>query len=164
MRSQVAVADPVAAVLLSQVLSSTRYIMEKAILKSMVLFIKNWEENVPVSNGWLGRIVNLNSLGTTRLATATGDRMPNQATRWLPVAAANSLMPTASERKASFAALTTGRRQDGGLDASNATATTERQDGGGLDAFDASLVVSAPNTAVFASAALLSRHKTCGKI
>ena len=34
-----------------------------------------------------------NSIAATRSATATCDRMPDQATRWLPVAAANSLMP-----------------------------------------------------------------------
>ena len=63
MQSQVAVADPVAAMLLLCVLSCTRYIMERAILKSKALLIKDWEENVPVSNGWPGRRVNLNSLG-----------------------------------------------------------------------------------------------------
>ena len=33
-----------------------------------------------------------NSIAATRSATATCDRMPDQATRWLPVAAANSLI------------------------------------------------------------------------
>ena len=37
-----------------------------------------------------------NNIAATRSATATCDRMPDQATRWLPVAAANSLIGGAS--------------------------------------------------------------------